>query len=250
MAEPAFAVIADAVRSEIVAGVWAVGASLPTERELAERFGVSVGTVRVALRQLVVEGTVDGVRGRPKTVVRPPQPPGSFGQFRSLAQWAWQHGLRPGGHLVAKRWHIASDADVDLLAVDDGSRVLEVTRLRTLDGERVMLERSRYVDWLGELVAALGDDAPSVTALLEEQHGVRFSHAEHLFGAEAARQEDAEVLGVEAGTPLLVHRRLSRDATGRPLEWSLDRYVAGRVMLSAGTSWHSSPLRWVLPPGP
>lgn len=243
----AFTHIAQALRDEIQAGTYPVGASLPSERELSERFGVSPGTVRVALKKLVEEGTVDGTRGRPKRVVRLPRRQASYEEFRSFAQWAHHQGLEPGGKVLDAQWQIAGQTDADLLQVQRGRRVLSVVRLRTLGGETVMLEHTHYPEWLGEIVEALPEDSPSVTSVLAEEHDVHFSHAEHLFGAEGAKAKEAARLGVSRGAPLLVHRRISRDPSGRPLEWSTDRYISGRIMLSAGSSWHSSPLQWTMP---
>lgn len=243
----AFTHIEEKLREEIRKGTYPVGSSLPSERELAQRFSVSPGTVRVALKNLVEDGTVDGTRGRPKRVVRPPRRQGSHEEFRSFAQWARLHGLEPGGQVLESAWQIAGEDDLALLQVPAGRRVLSVTRLRTLGGENVMLERTHYPEWMGEIIENFPPDTASVTTTLAEEHQVHFSHAEHLFGAEGAKSREAMRLGISRGTALLVHRRVSRDPQGRPLEWSTDRYISGKIMLSAGSSWHHSPLQWALP---
>lgn len=246
----AFAQIAQALREDIASGQFAVGESIPSERLLSQRFDVSPGTVRVALNELLSEGIIDGSRGRPKKVVRLPKRQSPFSEFHSFAQWALREGRDPGGLVLESRWKIASELDVALLQVPAGRRILSITRLRTLDGENVMLERTHYPERLGEIIESLPDDARSVTAVLAERFDVRFAHAEHMFGAENAAAADAAQLGVAEGTALLTHRRVSRDAAGRELEWSTDRYIAGKIMLSVGNSWHSNPLQWALPESP
>jgi GntR family transcriptional regulator len=49
--------------------------------------------------------------------------------------------------------------------------------------------------------------------------------------AEAAGADDAELLGVAEGDPLLVERRLIRDQDGEPLEMTESRYVGSRYGL-------------------
>ncbi|GAA1817985.1 GntR family transcriptional regulator [Nesterenkonia flava] len=243
----AFAEIAQALVKEIQEGTYPPGSSLPSERELSERFGVSPGTVRMALRELVADGTVDGTRGRPKRVVRVPRRSTPFDEFRSFAQWARRQGYEPGGQVIRSEWMIASAQDEHMLDIPRGRRVLHVLRVRSLDGDKVMLEHTHYPEWLGEIVEKLPADEPSVTSVLGEEHKVYFSHAEHAFGAERAKSRDADYLEIPRGSALLVHRRVSRDSSGRSLEWSTDRYIAGRIMLSVGNSWHSNPLQWITP---
>lgn len=236
--------IAARLRTDIREGEHPVGATLPTERELAARFDASPGTVRLALRALQLEGTLAGGRGAPKTVVRVPAPPVSFAEFHSFAQWAYGQGREPGGRVVAQTWRSPTDDDVDALGVDTTEPVLHVVRTRTLDGEVALLERSTYPRWLGELVVALPADCPSVTNALAE-HGIRFTRADHTFTAVAATSEDAKLLGIPRGKPLLSHRRVSADRNGRPLEASDDRYLSGTLAISVASSEHANPLRWV-----
>jgi GntR family transcriptional regulator, transcriptional repressor for pyruvate dehydrogenase complex len=54
------------LRREIVAGQFEAGANLPTEKELAERFGVSRAPVREAIRVLETEGLIDTSQGARK----------------------------------------------------------------------------------------------------------------------------------------------------------------------------------------
>jgi DNA-binding Lrp family transcriptional regulator len=55
--------IAEALRAEIADGVHPVGSSLPPQRKLVERFGVSRDTVQRALRMLIAEGVIESEQG-------------------------------------------------------------------------------------------------------------------------------------------------------------------------------------------
>ncbi|GAA1519752.1 hypothetical protein GCM10009677_61330 [Sphaerisporangium rubeum] len=62
--------IATALRNDIIEGRYTPGSPLPSEITLAEQFSVSRPTVRDAIKNLVLEGLVNVIRGR-GTFVRP-----------------------------------------------------------------------------------------------------------------------------------------------------------------------------------
>lgn len=68
--------VLQALKSEIVDGVYAVGSQLPTEDDLCARFAVSRYTVREALRRLRDDGLVSSRQGSGTTVI-PCAPAGS-----------------------------------------------------------------------------------------------------------------------------------------------------------------------------
>jgi GntR family transcriptional regulator len=62
---------------------------------------------------------------------------------------------------------------------------------------------------------------------IAEHHGVVAHYGEHLIDTVPAAGVDARLLKVRRGSPLLRRRRPTTMSTGRPVEWSDDRYVAG-----------------------
>ncbi|MDT0306098.1 GntR family transcriptional regulator [Streptomyces sp. DSM 44917] len=64
--------IAERIAAQIAAGRFPPGARLPSERELAERFGVSYGTVRRATDELRERGLIRTVHGRGTYITQPP----------------------------------------------------------------------------------------------------------------------------------------------------------------------------------
>jgi GntR family transcriptional regulator len=75
----------------------------------------------------------------------------------------------------------------------------------------------------------------SITERLEAL-GVVFTDAEHVIDAVPASAEDARLLGVRAGVPLLRERRFTTDRSGQPVEWSDDRYVGSLAAFSIRNS--------------
>lgn len=237
--------IAEEIRDSIRNGARQVGQSLESEAVLASDYEVAPGTVREALRLLVSEGTVGGRRGARKTVLRKPRPAAVAEEFRSFAQWASAHGRTPGGQVIEQDWAIAGEETAAALKVDARARVLRVLRVRLLDGDKVMVERTSYPEELGELVERAPNDAASVSRWLGQEHGIVFAGADHVFSATVCGQQDAALLGVSRGRPLLRHLRRSRDSAGRPLEISEDRYLANILSVAIPNGRNVNPISWL-----
>ncbi|MEV7617419.1 GntR family transcriptional regulator [Streptomyces sp. NPDC089799] len=227
--------IAEELRRAIDREEYAVGALLPAETELAARFGVSRGTVRQAVLALTGEGLI-GSRQGARRVVLASRRSQSFAELRSFAQWAGAMGRTATGRVVSSEYRPADDRDAVRLQVKAGTPVLHVLRLRGLDGEPVLLERTVYADWIAPAVERVEPDCPSVTQRLLDDTGLVFAYGEHLIDAVAAGSLDAELLGVRRTSPLLRVRRITTTREGRPVEWSDDRYRSDAVSFSVHNS--------------
>ncbi|MBB1243005.1 GntR family transcriptional regulator [Streptomyces durbertensis] len=233
--------IAEALRTAIGDGRHPVGSALPSEAELAAAHGVSRGTVRQAVSALEAEGMV-GSRQGARRVVLSTSPSQSFAELRSFAQWARGGGHTPGGLVLESAPGRADGEEAALLQLPPGGEVLRVLRLRTLDGEPALLERTVYAGWIAAAVAQLPDDCESVTQELYERTGLVFAHGEHHLDAVAAGTEDSRRLGVRRGSPLLRVRRTTTTPEGRPVETSDDRYRPGSVVFTVRNSTRTNPL--------
>lgn len=236
--------IAQELREEIRSQKLRVGEPIPSEKALADRFDVAPGTMRQALNVLVDEGILSSKRGARKVVMRMPARFPEISKFRSFAQWAYSRGRTPGGHVISQEWAEQTEQDTELLRVPPGEQVLTVLRVRTIDGSPIMLERTRYPAWVGTKVEPMDPTCPSVTNELASRHNVHFFAADNVFSAAKAGEVDARWLPLDAGDPVLVHRRLSRDAKGTPLEMSEDRYIADALSLAVPTSGKNNTLSW------
>jgi len=228
------------LRREIAEDGYGSGGRLPSEKALAEHFGVSRGTVRQALAVLRNDGVVTSRRGTRRVVLDNP-PLQDFAELTNFASWARSLGEQPGGSVIHQEQRPATAEEQLQLRLAPGGEVLWVLRLRTLSGRPVMVERTTYPNSVGALVAQMPADADSVTDLLA-QHGVLFADADHTIDLALAGPQDAELLGCAVGGPLLREHRRTTDPAGVPVEWSDDRYLPGTVAFSVHNSLASSAL--------
>src|SRR5271165_4352499 len=226
--------VADDIKAAIAAGEDAAGTRLPSEHELAERYSVSRGTIRQAFAALRADGVIASRRGARRVVLGGPRVQ-SFGELLSFSRWARALGEVPGGKVVAMQRRPAKPLEADRLAVGPGAPIYHLTRVRTLSGHPVMIERGAYPDRVGVLVAGLDLENDSITERLEEL-GIVFADAEHVMEAIPASAADARLLGVSPRVPMLRERRLTTDLAGVPVEWSDDRYLGGAVAFSVHNS--------------
>ena len=229
--------LADALRERIVSGALAVGGTLPSEARLVEEFGISRGTVRQALSTLRNEGLIEGGQGRPPVVRRRPmaQP---FETFLSYSAWVEQSGHRPGQRTIELARRGADAVAAAELGLEPGEPVVDLLRLRLLDDEPVMLERTTFVLDVGRLLFDFDPDAGSIYAGLLGR-GVEMAAATHTIDAIAATAGDAELLEIPVGGPLLRERRTASTADGRTVEYADDRYRPDRATFTiANTRAH------------
>lgn len=219
--------IADDLREQIRLGELTVGVALPSESQLCERWKSSRGPVRQALATLRSEGLIAGGRGKPPVVCT-----SSIGQpFDTLLSYsAWAHSIdrKPGQRTLELALRRADEHAASVLQIDEGVPVVQMLRLRYLDGEPAMLERATFVEHVGRRLFDFDCDSGSLWAYLLSQ-GVQFANASHAIDAVAADAVDAEHLAVPEGAPLLRQQRCTRRTDGEVIEYHDDRYLPGIV---------------------
>lgn len=248
-ATPLHRMIAEELREQIRGGALPPGAPVPSESELVARYGVARGTVRQALAALRAEGVITVRRGARAVVLAQPRAQ-TFSELLSFTAWARAVGDEPAGRVVSLRREYADGDDVLHLDLRPGEPVFRLVRVRLLGERPVMVERTTFVDAIGRRVAALDLEHRSIYEQLELD-GIVFANARHVVSAIAADDEDAALLAIEPGTPLLRQLRRTTAPDGSPLEWSDDRYrgdaVSFLVENSAATRHSGRVIDWGAP---
>jgi len=203
------------------------GAPLPSERALAERYGVARMTVRTELDRLVSEGLAYRVQGR-GTFVGEPRVAQSM-ELSSFTEDMRARGMKPGSRVLAQEVVPSSELVAARLGLAPGAAVLCVHRVRTADDEPMAVEQAflpaaRFAGLESEDLAG-----GSLLELLEARWGVELSFAEQRVVAVRIADEQAQLLDVDPGQPGFLFQTVTHEQGGQPVfyAWSLyrgDRY--------------------------
>jgi GntR family transcriptional regulator len=225
VAEAVYTQIADDLRAQITAGALRPGDDVPTEADLAEKWRTSRGPIRNALAALR--------RGRPARVVAR-KANQAVDVSVPFTRWARELGVAPGAQTQELSLRRAGEMGA-ALGVGADDTIVSVVRLRLLDGRPTMLERLNYTEVAGRRLFEVNLDEVSITEYLSSV-GHPIVTLQHVIDAVAADEQDAALLRVPRGTPILRLTRTSRDAEGRIFEASEDRYLSEVVRFTVAAS--------------
>jgi GntR family transcriptional regulator len=195
------------------------GSPVPSERDLAARYGVSRLTVREAVGQLVAEGLLVRVRGKGTFTTRPRVD--SQLHLASFTEDMRRRGMQPETVLLEAAEAVPPPSTAAALGLGPDQRAYWLNRLRKADGAPMAVERGWY--HAGLVPGLLDHDlTDSLYTLLADNYEVRLESGTQTVLAEGADAETARLLGVRIGSPVLVFRRIAtaRIATAqrRPIE--------------------------------
>lgn len=210
----------------LVDGVWAPGAVLPSEGQLAAEIGVSQGTVRKALDELAAENLVVRRQGRGTFVAEHDERRILF-QFFKLAP---DHGAPrfPDSVVLGTAVGVADTAEQEALDLGEDDGVVRIRRLRSFAETPLILETLSLPQRLFPGIEA-GPIPNNLYSLYAGRYGVTIAHARERLKAVALGSEDAAALGVAAGSPALQIDRLALSLDGTPVERRLSLCLTQEV---------------------
>lgn len=228
---PLWAAIARCLREDVAEGRYAPGDKLPTEAELAERFGVNRHTVRHALSVLVGEGLVRTRRGAGAFVTaRPADYP--IGKRVRFHENLLRAGRVPAKRVLSLESRAATAGEAQALKLSQGARVMAYFGLSLADERPIALGESIFpLDRLPGLAEAI-PASEGLTAALRSIGIHDYTRASTRITAVPADATQALHLLVAEGTPLLKTTSLNVGPDGQPLEYGRTWFAGDRVTLT------------------
>lgn len=218
---PLYAQVKKHLIHRVLSGEWKPGERLPSEAEIAEGYGLSLGTVRKAIKEMVDEGLVARWPGRGTFVTS--HGPGGHRPFRFNCVHR-DDGQRMAGQpteYVDSRRDQADERAAAGLGIETGDPVSVVIRLRELDGQPALIETTHLAETLCPNAHELlwNEQPNSVYQLLEQAYGILVTRVEEKVRARAATDQESEWLHIDAATPVLEIERTAFSLSGERVEW-------------------------------
>lgn len=205
-------------------GEWRPGEAIPSEIELAVRFGVSQGTVRKAIDEMAAENLLLRRQGK-GTFVASHNDPRAF--FRFLRLEANGGEVQPTRSVPLECWRAKAGPEAArVLGIQLADPIIIVRRLLEFAGKPVVVDEIYLPGdaFPGLTLELLQEWQGSLYSLFETHFGVRMVRAEERLRAVAADRTSADLLRVAEGSPLLSVERVSFSYGDRPMEWRRGLY--------------------------
>ncbi|NYE23864.1 GntR family transcriptional regulator [Pigmentiphaga litoralis] len=220
---PLYAQVKQAVLDALSHGEWKQGEAIPPEKQLAERFGVSIGTLRKAIDELSSENILVRQQGRGTYVAIHNRNHHFFKFFRVVGQ----DGVKtyPVTTLLKFRRLRATGPLRDALQLDTGDQVFEFSNRLVLNGDVVMVDTITVPEprFRGLTEQMLRERPSTLYNFYQDAFNINVIATDERLRACSADEIHAGWLDVAVGAPLLEVRRLAYSYNREPVEWRVSR---------------------------
>jgi len=213
---PLYYQLQEVLKAEIEAGKWRSGDKLPSEAEMARSFGVSMITLREALKGLAELGYIRREHGRGTFVERRKFDEGPR-ELTSFTEEMRSHEMQAGSRILSQLLMESDGRMATALGMAVRDPVFVLKRLRLAAGEPVSIQTAHIPAAL--VPGLVVDEGGSLYELLQTRYHMYPARARETYMAAAADKNSAELLGIPAGSPVFAVERITLLPNQRPFEF-------------------------------
>lgn len=227
-ANPLYKEVKNRLMRGLVAGEWKPGQAIPSEWQIAGRYGVSVGTLRKAVDELVAERIVQRRQGSGTYVTTHTEDHQLYNFFHIVGR---DGGREPPVHeLLSFRAAIAGPEAALRLGIARGERVYRIDNVLRLAGrpvifDEITLPAASFPDLTKTILAGR---AGTIYGLYQARYGINVIRISERLSAARASAQQAAGLSIRAGEPALIIRRVAYTYHDTPVEYRVSCVNTGR----------------------
>lgn len=216
--QPLYKQVFDLLTSRLVDGTWKPSQLIPSEMALAAELGVSQGTVRKALNQMVAQKMLERRQGKGTFVAEHTQESSLFRFFRLREPNG--ESLIPETNVISSSRRKATDEEASKLNLPLNAPIVELVRLRFINQKPTVLEKVIQPLSIFPDIDKQAEIPNALYILYQEKYGITIVSVDDELRAVELPECMAEHLQLPAGSPVLMIERLSTNLDGRVVELS------------------------------
>lgn len=183
------------------------GDKLLSEREMAETLGVSRITARLAIQELLKSGMVYREQGKGTFVAESRMR--DVQGFTSFTEDMKSRGLKPGSHILKQEIVSVDENLARILHLETGDPAILLQRLRLANDRPVALQTAYLPHRMVPGLETMNLTNRSLFEVLRQHYYIYPAWTEAVVEAAAALPEEAHLLNIKAGEPVLVVKGLT-----------------------------------------
>jgi len=232
---PLYLQVSEWIRENIYKGDLTTGDRVPSENQIMDILGVSRGTVKKAVTMLVNEGLLVQVQGK-GTFVKSENISYSLGEgLLSFAESLESQHLHFETEVIESRRDVASKLVASKLGIEVGAPILYLKRVRSVEGEKVMLIENRINIAYCPGIEDIDFNSNNLFPTVERLSGKKIASSESRYAAKIIGAERGHYLEVHEDAPVLHLEQIVFFENNVPLEFGnvwlkSDKYYLGTVL--------------------
>ena len=216
---PYYHQLLEIIKIKIKEGTWSPGDRIPSEAELCDTYGVSRTVVRQALRELESENIIIRRKGKGTFVAKPKISEGLIQKLTGFYQDMTERGLVPGTKVLFQQIVPANQKIARYLDIPLGTEIVDIKRLRFIHDEPIQLVTTYIPRYLSPDLVNVELSKRSLYEYLETENGIKIARGIRYIEAVLANKEEADLLEIDEGDPLIMLDSVSYTETGQAIEY-------------------------------
>ncbi len=216
---PYYVQLYNIIKSLLESGYWKLGDKMPGEPELCIHYGVSRTVVRQALRELELEGLIIRRKGKGTFISRPKIAESLVEKLTGFYQDMVEKGYTPKTDVLIHETVPVDEKIAGFLNIDPGDLVIMIKRVRFVNDEPIQVTTSYLPQALCPQLASVDLTNSSLYDFLENKCGLFITEGRRFIEAIPAGKEEASLLHIDVGSPLIMLESVSFLENGKPVEY-------------------------------
>ena len=218
-AKPLHMQMEELIREKLATGAWSPDTLIPSENELSSEYGISRMTVRNVITKLVQEGLLFRIPGK-STFVSEQKIEAKSLSYEGIREQLERLGYEVYTQLLDVRKSKGNKIIRGQLKIDSNKQIYIVRRLRAVKGQPLSLHTSYIPVNLAPQLEKQNLVNDQLCYILSKSYNLNRDRVFEELESVAATQEEAELLEIPLGHPLLLLQDTIVDQNGVPFEYA------------------------------